>query len=492
MKIPLKVNGSFCEYRESHFHGGIDLSTQKITGHDIQAVAAGTLYRVKNIIHGEGKALYIRHQSGDISVYAHLESFSPKIQDYLDSKVLSKTYDIFPSKMIQFLEGEVIGYSGESGAGFPHLHFEMRSSISKSEKRSMYLSGITDNIPPVIRDVFLVPYKSKKPIISLKSNHILHGKYGIALKLDDRMDGSYSKCSVYKLKLLDNGNEIYNARFETIHYGKSPNTQMHFVGSHTHLSPTQYVYKMYKDFDKPSSYIENIVEDGILGVGDHKLEIEVEDFFGNIAKKTVHLKVASHKISSIDRADLSEYQGDFSLIQSLRSVQNIRAEIESYSSKELGQDRIEIIKVSPSYVFFMKKAQLIYRSSNTDKLYLSRWDPFVKKWKSLSTKTYHRFVSSDIRSTGIYSVKKDLYAPFLGEEINRYKGLRLAFDYIKVNDVESGVDRNSISLTCNDKSSDLDYDSDRNWIILTSKITNCLQSKIEVCDKVGNCTERRY
>lgn len=492
LKIPLKVNGSFCEYRESHFHGGIDLSTEKITGHEIQSIAAGTLYRVKDILFGEGKALYVRHENGDISVYAHLESFSPKIQNYLDSRSLSKVYDIFPSKRITFSEGEVIGYSGESGNGFPHLHFEIRSSISKSQKRSMYLSGINDDIPPKIRQVFLAPYKTNKSLIPLKNGEKYSGRYGIAVKLDDRVNGSYSKCSIYKLKLKDHKKIIYSAKFDTIHYGKSPNTQMHFVSSYTHLSPTQYVYKMYKDFDKDSSYIESLSNDGVLQAGDHDLEIEVEDFFGNITKKSIQFTISDHDDVMTPSKTPNDYQGNFKLVQSIVSVKKLKANIETHFMKNIEQDRLEIIKIGPEFLFFIKKAQLIYTAEDAQKLYLSKWDPFVKKWKTIHTKRYPRFITSDIRSTGIYSVKQDKYAPFLAKEVFTYKGLRLTYDYVKANDIESGIDRDSIQFTCNDKQESLDYDSDRSWILLKSKISNCLRPKIQVCDKVGNCTERKY
>lgn len=492
MKIPLKVNGSFCEYRESHFHGGIDLSTQKITGHEILSVASGTLYRVKDILHGEGKALYIRHQNGDISVYAHLESFSPKVQEFLSSKELPKVYDIFPSKLIQFHEGEVIGFSGESGAGFPHLHFEIRSSISKSQKRSMYLSGITDHIPPKIREVYLVPFKKDESLISVVDGKLYKGSFGIAVKLDDRMDGSFSKCSIYRLRLKDNNQTIYSAKFDTIHYGKSPRTQMHFVPSHTHLSPTQYVYKMYKDFDKGSSYITALKNDGVLGNGRHHLEIEVEDFFGNITKQSLQFKTVE-KPQKLEKSDRSiDYQGNFRLSQSVVSVKGLRAEIQSYKMKEAESDRLEIIKIAPEYLFFINKARLTYNSENVDKLYLSKWDSFVKKWKSIKTNIYPRFITSDIRNTGIYSVKKDLYPPFLAEKIYTYKGLRLQFDYIKASDTESGVNRASLKLLCNKQASVVDYDSDRNWIRLDKKSSKCNEFTLKVCDNVGNCTSRSY
>ncbi|PCJ17592.1 MAG: hypothetical protein COB02_13280 [Candidatus Cloacimonadota bacterium] len=491
LNIPLKVNGSFCEYRESHFHGGIDLSTQKITGQDIIAIDDAYLFRVKNKVRGEGKALYLKHSNGDVSVYAHLESFSLKIKKYIKSQNRKKPFDLFPSKKIYFKEGELIGFSGESGSGFPHLHFEIRSSLSRSEKRSMYLSGVYDHIAPNIKAVYLVPYLKDKSLIRLGAKKNYKGKFGIAIKVDDLIDGSNSKCSIYKLSLYDNDKLIYQSKFDTIHYGRNPKTQMHFVSSQTHLSPTQYVYKMYKDFDKSSSYITKIVDEGVLKNGVHQIKVVVEDFHGNISKKSFNFEIEANDILN-EKLIKSSYLGEFKLLQSSNSIKDIRAKIKSYSHIKNSDSRLEIIKIGPSFLFFMKRAQLIFRAKDTKSLYLSKWDTFTKKWKPLKTKIYPRFVSTNIQTTGIFSVKKDLTKPFISSKVYYYKGLKLTYPYIKTSDLESGIDRNSLRLMCGETALKVDYDLDRKWVLLSDDFKSCKKVDLKICDHSANCSEISY
>ena len=77
---PLKenfgVSATFGESRGDHFHAGIDLSTNGDIGLPVLAVADGQIYRLKVQKRGYGKAIYVRHSDGMVSVYAHLNGYS--------------------------------------------------------------------------------------------------------------------------------------------------------------------------------------------------------------------------------------------------------------------------------------------------------------------------------------------------------------------------------------------------------------------------------
>src|SRR5690349_11534519 len=73
------ISATFGESREDHFHAGIDLSTNGETGLPVLAVADGVIYRMKIQKRAYGKALYIRHSNGMISLYAHLEGYSAEL-----------------------------------------------------------------------------------------------------------------------------------------------------------------------------------------------------------------------------------------------------------------------------------------------------------------------------------------------------------------------------------------------------------------------------
>src|SRR5512139_3711696 len=83
VKIPLALSANFGELRIDHFHSGLDIKTQGVTGKEVIAAAAGYVYRISVSPGGFGKALYLRHPSGYSTVYGHLDRFTPEIEEYV-------------------------------------------------------------------------------------------------------------------------------------------------------------------------------------------------------------------------------------------------------------------------------------------------------------------------------------------------------------------------------------------------------------------------
>ena len=133
LKIPLVLSGTFGELRNNHFHAGIDIKTKGQSGLKVYAIADGYVSRIKVSPWGYGKAIYIKHNNGYSSVYAHLMRYVGDIQNYvISNQYKQKSYDIelFPSKdEIIVKKGEIIGLSGNTGSSAaPHLHFEIRNN----------------------------------------------------------------------------------------------------------------------------------------------------------------------------------------------------------------------------------------------------------------------------------------------------------------------------------------------------------------------------
>jgi len=132
---PLKLNpeltSKFCDYRAGHFHSGLDIRTQGKIGFRVYAIADGHIYRVVASFRGYGRAVYLKLNDGKIVVYGHLSGFTEKIEERIfAAQMKNRKYyqDIyFSSSEFPVKKGAIIGYSGESGAGAPHLHFELRS-----------------------------------------------------------------------------------------------------------------------------------------------------------------------------------------------------------------------------------------------------------------------------------------------------------------------------------------------------------------------------
>jgi len=162
LKMPLFLSANFGELRPDHYHSGIDIRTQG-TGREVVAADDGYVYYLLVSPVGFGRAVFIRHPSGLSTVYGHLESFAPGIEEYVKtlqyrsksfSVTISPPQDRFPVK-----KGQLIGYSGNSGSSNgPHLHFEVRKSDSEKPVNPLrYQFGITDNIKPVIERLVVYP-----------------------------------------------------------------------------------------------------------------------------------------------------------------------------------------------------------------------------------------------------------------------------------------------------------------------------------------------
>ncbi|MHC1707536.1 MAG: M23 family metallopeptidase [Bacteroidales bacterium] len=167
--IPLRVSGTFAEFRYDHLHSGVDFPVPMNT--PLRAVADGYISRIRMQAGGFGRALYMNHPVGYTSVYAHLERFSPSLEKFLlEEQYRENTFelDYFPDSLaFKFKKGEIIGYSGNSGISQgPHLHFELRRTIDENPTNPLLFKfPINDLRPPVIKNIKIYPvYANGKPI----------------------------------------------------------------------------------------------------------------------------------------------------------------------------------------------------------------------------------------------------------------------------------------------------------------------------------------
>jgi len=246
MRIPLSLSANFAEVRSNHLHSGVDFRTDGKEGEPVYAVAQGYIQRVVVRPDGYGKALYLRHPNGTYSVYAHLREFVPKVAKwaknqqyrqqafYLDAELDSLA---FPVK-----QGELIGYSGNSGRSFgPHLHFEIRDRYQRP--LNIIQNGtykIADKTPPVayqlvayrfdtIRQAALPIEHSAYSIRAEKGGELRLTKDTISvptpcyfgLNLRDQMDGSQSIYGVSRCELRLNDAPIFAYSMEKFSFDET-------------------------------------------------------------------------------------------------------------------------------------------------------------------------------------------------------------------------------------------------------------------------------
>lgn len=152
MKLTPELTSKFCDYRAGHFHGGLDLRTQGRTGIPVYAVSNAYVFRVTTSFRGYGKALYLKLPDGRLVVYGHLSGFTPEIEERVyNAQIKSQKYNqdlYFTSSELPVKRGELVAYSGSTGIGAPHLHFEMRSPSNNPINPLESGFALTDKLAP--------------------------------------------------------------------------------------------------------------------------------------------------------------------------------------------------------------------------------------------------------------------------------------------------------------------------------------------------------
>jgi hypothetical protein len=126
----LILTGTFGELRGNHFHAGLDLSTGRRVGRAVLAPEAVVVRRVRASGVGYGRSLYLETADGRLVVFAHLDAFAGPVAAHVAAAQDSSgqyEQDLWPERgRFRFAAGEVVAWSGQSGAGGPHLHVEVR------------------------------------------------------------------------------------------------------------------------------------------------------------------------------------------------------------------------------------------------------------------------------------------------------------------------------------------------------------------------------
>ena len=221
--LPLNLSGTFGEFRSSHFHYGLDVTTNKKSGYNVYSIDSGSITRIKVSTSGYGKVLYINHPNGLTSIYAHLKEFSPKIQEYIKTQqYLNKSYSVqkfFNNGEMKVNKGDLIGYTGNTGGSSgPHLHFEIRDTKSQNPINPLSFNyKYDDSNRPIITSLYVFDeddsfkkdnpkkYEIKKINDSLyiADKIIYSNKIGIGIEVYDRQSkNNYNRNGVYEVKMF--------------------------------------------------------------------------------------------------------------------------------------------------------------------------------------------------------------------------------------------------------------------------------------------------
>ena len=242
------ITSTFGEYRRTHFHGGIDISTGNRTGYHVYAARDGYVSRIRVSPTGYGKMLYVRHADGFYTTYAHLQKFNAEIDARAASeqKKLGRypiDIECTPSEF-PVNKGDIIAYTGDTGVGTPHLHFEIRDQ-NRNLVNPFLCKGLRtdDDIVPTIRRIAVTPlgqasvvngntrpcvYRARpvrNGVYRIPEILQLTGEVGFAIDVRDRSNGTWFKHGVYQHEFFIDDSLLYSVRLDRV-----PGNDAHQIG----------------------------------------------------------------------------------------------------------------------------------------------------------------------------------------------------------------------------------------------------------------------
>ncbi|HEX9652181.1 MAG TPA: M23 family metallopeptidase, partial [bacterium] len=340
----------FGESRARRFHTGIDIKTWGRVGYNVYAIRDGYVWRVNVSPYGYGKVLYLKLDTGETAVYAHLSGFVDKIQAQVAAEQRRRgRYRVdlyFEPNDLPVRAGDVVAFTGQTGIGAPHLHFEIRETGNHTLNPLSKYADLPDRISPAVTKVSFTPLDARsevdgdfRPLI-LEPQWIRPGEYdllqpvsiwgniGVAVSAFDKDSNSANLFGVYRLKLFVDGELRFEYQFDDLSFDE--NTMIDLERDYR-LSSRKLggFHKLYKDpRNTRSGYRPNRPWAGVLrseslaanprlrskagrslpdagpeigGLlpGTHDLRIEVADFVGNTSVVSGRFEVgAAYKIQA--------------------------------------------------------------------------------------------------------------------------------------------------------------------------------------------------
>jgi hypothetical protein len=309
----------FAEFRRTHLHAGIDVSTGGRIGFKVFAVRDGWLHSILFDPGGYGWFVVLRHHDGYYSCYAHLDRPADTLlhawYDALRGEGRSYGEVVWEKGVVPVSKGDVIAYTGNTGAGPPHLHFEIRDAdynpVNPGLSRNL---RPVDSLPPEIRGLMLVPLDAASSIDgqweakqytpagatsawTVRGLPVLRGRVGILLRAHDRANDATDYPTPYRLRLLVDGKECFSST--AMRFADSLAWHIRIDRDHELMQSRKGEFrKLYREegslleFYFPHTRDAGVLDARILGSGRKALTIIAEDLAGNTSTLLMNVALA--------------------------------------------------------------------------------------------------------------------------------------------------------------------------------------------------------
>ena len=336
------ITSSFGDYRPGHFHSGVDMKTWGKTGVPIISEGDGCVSRVSISMRGYGKALYIKLNAGGYRVYGHLSEFGHGIDTLVEKEQYAKKrYSVqvyFKDGQIPVRKGQEIAKSGESGVGFPHLHYEMRTDSNVPGNALKKGIRVPDHRKPVLESVAIKPFllgslvdgnderiiyplvKSAGDTFRLKSAVPFYGCIGLSVKGYDAADAAENHFGIYSLALYLDDSLVFRSARDSFRFEETQEIHLDYdfslicegAGAYYNLYHEEgNKLPLYGGFGEGAGLIR-MASAGQAGVreGKHRIRIEATDAAGNTARAAAELICV--KPPAVERVEPEAGKGPFS------------------------------------------------------------------------------------------------------------------------------------------------------------------------------------
>ncbi|MCL6265323.1 M23 family metallopeptidase [Flagellimonas myxillae] len=527
LEIPLILAGTFGELRSNHFHSGIDIKTERRQGLPVLAIADGTVTRIKVSLWGYGKALYVAHPNGYTSVYAHLQKFGPEIEAYIKEiqyKKRSFEVEVFPDYgELKVTKGSTIAYSGNTGGSSgPHLHFEIRSSVSeKPTNPLLYGYEVRDATNPTLLGLFGYPISedavvnqsarkiqlnfSKQPDGSFLADKVTAiGEIGFGFNGFDRQDMAANKNGVYAVKQTVNGKVYSEYNFETFSFGET--RYINTLIDYAHYGKySQRIQKCFKEPHNRLGIYKTLHNNGKITVKPgmtYNVELLILDIEKNQTKVIIPVegKREDPKISrDRDKTDdfiIADKPNNFDLGGAKVYFPANTFYEDFYIELKKGQDTVAIHNntVPAHRNFTISFDASKYSSDDQKQMFIARLDDRMRPRYAKTFKREGSFTTRT-RSLGTYTLAKDTIAPEISPRNFKEKQWLSNYSYLslKISDDLSGI--NTYNATINGEWILMEYEPKTKTLTYNfdDKILDGTQCdlKVVVTDNVGNSSTFR-
>ena len=343
---PIALSAIFAEFRNNHFHSGLDMRTGGEENRPVYAAADGYVAKVSISPWGGGKILYIKHPNGYTTVYMHLNGYAGEIgKAVLKEQYARQSYSIeklFAPGELPVKKGQLVARSGSTGgSGGPHLHFEVRRGGEEdlhthATTINPLLFGFpyTDNIKPIIRGIRLYRVSSESGVRSSESSGrsninselitpnselTVDGPFYLGIYATDAAEGSTPKNGVDRVEVYLDGTLFFMYTTEELPLD-SLRMDNALIDYPLYASSRQayLLTRMLPGAEGP--WVPVCMGDGIFRLKPgttHHIGIKVYDIRDNCAEQTLTVKVSSE--SGVRSSELMSPHPDNSELRSPNS-----------------------------------------------------------------------------------------------------------------------------------------------------------------------------